>query len=133
TMRRISLRGQLVRGEGVISLARGFMHAGCPSTVMSLWSVDDCATSDIMVHFYRSLKAGQRKDEAIRQAKFDYLANISDKSMAHPYYWAAFVQFGQTEALTLKAGTPFTYWWLSLLLLPVLLIFWGRNRSIGKT
>lgn len=43
--------GKLIRGEGIMSLARGFIYAGCPSIVMSLWPVDDQSTSTIMKDF----------------------------------------------------------------------------------
>ena len=53
--------GKIKRGEGIQSLSSGFAFAGVPSTVMSLWKVPDQATADIMVRFYKNLKAGQRK------------------------------------------------------------------------
>ncbi|MEM9819870.1 MAG: CHAT domain-containing protein [Bacteroidota bacterium] len=117
--------GQLVRGEGVMSLARGFIHAGCPSTVMSLWSVDDCTTSQMMLYFYQALQQKQQKDEAIRQAKLDYLSEVTDPSMAHPYYWAAFVQFGETAPLALN---HFNWYW-PLLIGLVFLVFSMLFRS----
>ncbi len=91
--------GKLVKGEGTLSLSRSFTYAGCPSTLMSLWSIDDCATSEIMIAFYYFLSEGQSKDEALRSAKLDYLAKSSDRAKAHPYYWAGFVQTGKTEAI----------------------------------
>ena len=96
--------GQLVKGEGVMSLSRGFIHAGCPSTVMSLWSVNDCATSDIMVKFYEYLQNDFAKNQALRLAKIDFL-NKSNKVQNHPYYWAAFVQSGNTDKLESKKLT----------------------------
>ncbi|MEL6866822.1 MAG: CHAT domain-containing protein, partial [Bacteroidota bacterium] len=90
--------GKLIKGEGVMSLARGFILAGCPSTLMSLWAVDDCSTSGIMVRFYENLRAGKTKDEALRQAKLEHIKS-ADKANAHPYYWAAFVQFGDAQAM----------------------------------
>lgn len=90
--------GKLASGEGVMSLSRGFAYAGCPSMLMSLWSVDDCATADIMVAFYRFLEAGLSKPMALQSAKLDYLQKAG-KAAAHPFYWAAFVNLGNTEAL----------------------------------
>ena len=90
--------GKLVKGEGIMSLSRGFIHAGCPSVVMSLWSVNDGSTSDIMKRFYQNLSKGKSKDSALKQAKLDYL-NSSKKAFQHPFYWAAFVQFGDTSEL----------------------------------
>ncbi len=112
-------RGELVEGEGVISLARNFIQAGCPSVVMSLWSVDDCATSDIMVGFYDQLKAGQPKNEALRQAKLNFL-NQADRVYSHPYYWAAFVQIGQTQPLDIHLP-----WWQSNIALIAMLLLAG--------
>ena len=90
--------GQLVKGDGVLSLSKGFVHAGCPSAVMSLWSVDDYSTSEIMIDFYDYLKKGYAKDEALRKAKLDFLTS-ADKVKKHPFFWAAFVQMGDPVAL----------------------------------
>lgn len=93
--------GKLIKGEGVMSLSTGFISAGCPSTVMSLWSLDDCATLDLMLLFYSYLKKGLAKDQALRKAKLDFIAN-SDKVHQQPYYWAAFVQMGNYRPLELN-------------------------------
>jgi len=109
--------GELIKGEGVMSLARSFINAGCASTLMSLWSVDDCATSDIMVHFYEGIKGGEKKEEALQNAKLNYLQSSSRTKM-HPYYWAAFVPFGDMAPIQLQSQ------WNSLLyLLPIVLLF----------
>ncbi len=100
--------GKLLRGEGVMSLTRGFMLAGSQSVLTSLWSVDDCATSDIMVNFYRGLKKKLSKDEALRQSKLDYLAS-ADQNGRHPYYWAAFVQFGSAAPLPYEHSSLWIY------------------------
>ena len=68
-----------------MSLAKGFTQAGVPSIVTSLWAVDDCATSNMMIQFYKHLKEGESKDEALRNAKLTYL-QTSDKIHAHPFY-----------------------------------------------
>ncbi|GJM32192.1 MAG: hypothetical protein DHS20C18_11930 [Saprospiraceae bacterium] len=92
--------GRLVKGEGIMSLTRGFFLAGSRSVLTSLWAVDDCATSAIMSGFYKNLVAGHSKDIALRQAKLSFLEQ-ADKVNTHPYYWAAFVQLGNFEALDL--------------------------------
>ena len=88
-----------------MSLARGFLNAGCASTVMSMWSVDDCATSTIMLDFYKKLKAGQPKDRALQSAKLMYLQTAS-KTKLHPYYWAPFVQFGDEASMSFDRRWP---------------------------
>lgn len=118
--------GKLVRGEGVMSLSKGFIHAGCPSTVISLWSVDDCATSDIMIRFYEQLGRGQSKDGALQNAKLNYLETV-DKLHQHPYYWAAFVQMGNFDPLQQK-GWPRAYYLVLGLILVAGGVFWNRSR-----
>ncbi|MCB0842082.1 MAG: CHAT domain-containing protein, partial [Bacteroidetes bacterium] len=65
--------GVMHRGEGIFSLARAFMYAGVPSIITSLWKARDLPTQQIMAIFYKNLKAGMSKDEALRQAKLSYL------------------------------------------------------------
>ncbi|MEM9547928.1 MAG: CHAT domain-containing tetratricopeptide repeat protein [Bacteroidota bacterium] len=113
--------GELLKGEGVMNLARGFINAGCSSTLMSMWSVDDCATSELMQLFYEGIKNGLNKDEALRQAKITYL-NSATKTKLHPYYWAAFVPFGDMKALELSGGL-FSGFGLPLLLSLGFLVF----------
>ncbi len=120
--------GKLVKGEGVMSLSRGFILAGCPSTLMSLWSVDDCTTSDLMFAFYKNLKDGLPKDQALQKAKIQHL-KTADKATAHPYYWAAFVQSGNAEAIDFNAGLLGSYWPWILLSLGLVLFFYRKFSS----
>lgn len=98
--------GKLLKGEGMMSLARNFTQAGCQSTVMSLWPVNDCSTSSIMNYFYKNLAKGQNKKLALRDARLTYL-ETTNKLERHPYYWAAFVQFGNSKALNFHQPFPF--------------------------
>lgn len=90
--------GKLQQGEGVMSMARSFLLAGSASVLTSLWAVDDCATSDIMLRYYQFLKSGETKDRAIQQSKLAFLAT-ADRERSHPYYWAPFVQIGDTAPI----------------------------------
>ncbi len=93
--------GKLVRGEGMMSLARGFMYAGCPSIIMSLWPVDDQSTSILMRNFYGYIKEGQKKDEALRNAKLKFLKS-SDEVKSNPFYWSGMIFVGDTNPIPLK-------------------------------
>jgi CHAT domain-containing protein len=93
-----SAAGKTASGEGVFSIARGFFYSGANSIVSSLWNVNDKATADIMVDFYKGLKNGERKSEALRTAKINYL-QASSLSDASPYYWASFVLIGENNAM----------------------------------
>ena len=108
--------GELKRGEGIISLARGFTFAGASSIVTSLWSVDDANTKNLMEDFYRHLKSGKSKDEALWQAKIDHL-NKSTNPGAHPFYWAAFIPIG--DMTPLKMNFPL---WASILITIIFLM-----------
>jgi len=80
--------GKEVRGEGLIGLTRGFMYAGSPRVVASLWKVDDVATAELMKIFYQKmLKDKMRPAAALRAAK---VAMWKTKRWNSPYYWAAF-------------------------------------------
>ncbi|MGQ0703555.1 MAG: CHAT domain-containing protein, partial [Gemmatimonadales bacterium] len=86
--------GQEIEGEGLVGLTRGFMYAGTPRVVASLWKVDDKATADLMKHFYQGM-LGPRKlrpAEALRAAQ---LAVAGQKRWHSPYYWAGFVLQGE--------------------------------------
>jgi CHAT domain-containing protein/Tfp pilus assembly protein PilF len=93
--------GKIVKGEGMLCLARGFMYAGCPSLVMTLWEIDDKSGAELMKSFYGYLSDGKAKDEALRLAKLDYI-NSSDKLKTNPYYWAGYINFGNNQPLQLK-------------------------------
>ena len=89
-------------GEGIFSMARGFAYAGSPSMVMSLWDVDDRATSRLMELFYGFLSQGNSVSEAIRQAKLQYIKDSDDSRLANHYYWAAFIPLGDTKPVIKK-------------------------------
>jgi CHAT domain-containing protein len=85
--------GKEVKGEGLIGLTRGFMYAGAARVVVSLWSVNDKATADLMTKFYQKmLKQGQRPAAALRSAQVEMW---KQKQWQSPYYWAAFTMQGE--------------------------------------
>ncbi|MDJ0715809.1 MAG: CHAT domain-containing protein [Prochloraceae cyanobacterium] len=85
--------GQNVRGEGIVGLTRGFMYAGSPRVVVSLWSVADEATAEFMSRFYTNfLKKGLTATEALRATQLEMQQETKWKS---PYFWAAFTLQGE--------------------------------------
>jgi CHAT domain-containing protein len=85
--------GEDVRGEGLIGLTRGFMHAGASSVVASLWKVDDEATAELMKYFYTNmLKNGMRPAAALREAQNTLR---QDPHWSSPHYWAGFTLQGE--------------------------------------
>jgi len=90
--------GKLQKGEGVMSLARGFFNTGANSVVSTLWKADDQSTQKIITDFYTYLKNGSSKSEALRQAKLIYLKNHS-LSEVSPYYWSSLILIGNPEPM----------------------------------
>lgn len=85
--------GKELRGEGLVGLTRGFMYAGSPRVVASLWSVEDRATATLMKRFYRYLLSEDMPAAtALRKAQLDLASKPQFKS---PYYWAGFSLQGE--------------------------------------
>jgi CHAT domain-containing protein/Tfp pilus assembly protein PilF len=85
--------GKEIRGEGLIGLTRGFMYAGAPRVVASLWDVSDEATARLMNRFYEGmLKRGLRPAAALRQVQ---LSLWKERRWKSPSYWAGFVFQGE--------------------------------------
>lgn len=97
--------GQMLRGEGVISVARAFTSAGAASVVQSHWAVNDANTRSLMAFFYQNLKAGQPKDLALQVAQTQYLRQYRGEE-AHPYFWAGFALVGSARPLSGFKKTP---------------------------
>ncbi|HEX5731543.1 MAG TPA: CHAT domain-containing protein [Blastocatellia bacterium] len=87
-------RGKLLRGEGIVGLARAFLYSGAQSCIVTLRAVSDVATADFMIGFYKHLTADAGTALALRQAKLEMLAG---KLTRHPYYWAFFVLIGASN------------------------------------
>jgi len=119
--------GKLHRGEGVFSLARNFIAAGAKSVVNSLWKVDDESTSRLMGYFYENLAKGQRKSEALRNAKLTFLEN-ADAMTSHPYFWSGFVLIGDDSPIVKKSNK---IWWIPGGLLLLIAVGWITHKRIN--
>ena len=85
--------GREIRGEGLVGLTRGFMYAGTPSVVASLWDVRDQATSELMSRFYETMfKEQKRPAAALRAAQ---VSMWKEKRFSAPYFWAGFILQGE--------------------------------------
>jgi CHAT domain-containing protein len=85
--------GKEIKSEGLVGLTRGFMYAGAPRVVASLWQVSDLASAELMKRFYtRLLQQRQRPAAALRHAQLEM---ARDPRWASPYFWAGFVLQGE--------------------------------------
>ncbi len=123
--------GPLQKGEGIISLARGFSYAGAKSIVTTLWSINDLRTKDIMVLFYKNIKKGLQKDKALWEAKKDFIEENEDGK--HPHYWAGIIPIGDMSSIELN-NNPFFWYYLSIggvVFLLSSLLFWYRKKRVN--
>lgn len=119
--------GALDAGEGVRSLGYSFAYAGCPSLVMSLWSIDEQSSSAIIARFYELLADGMPKHEALRRAKLDHLAK-AEGELALPYYWAGLVLVGDVDPVNLDGRFPWGFALLALGVAVLALLAFRRLR-----
>ena len=78
-------------GDELLGLARGFLYAGTPSLLVSLWTVNDRSTAQLMRHFYEGLQRGVSKARALQDAVLEVKT-----AFPHPYYWAPFILMGKS-------------------------------------
>ena len=125
--------GKQMKGEGVFSLARGFAAAGIPSTVTTLWEIDEKATYQLTELFYKYLKEGNTGDVAIQKAKLEFIAR-NDVEYALPYYWAPTILIGQTGVLQQGPGAAMmlTYAFVGIALIVVIGVIIRKRYSDSK-
>ncbi|MCH2042497.1 MAG: CHAT domain-containing protein [Saprospiraceae bacterium] len=129
--------GQLQEGEGIMSLARGFVYARVPSLVMTLWKTNDYVSMQLVQSFYQNLAKGLTQDKALQAAKLEYLENCSEVA-AHPHYWAPFIHFGDTcpIQLNIKESSSgyrnYSIGAVAIILLS-LIVVWRRKRHKSRT
>lgn len=119
--------GQLVRGEGLMSLSRAFAYAGCPNIITSLWKAEDKTTAFITkrLHFY--LQKNFSKDQALRRAKLDLLKSHEiEPRFKSPNYWAHLVFIGSYT----QQRSSYGLWWITgSVILAAFLIFILLNKK----
>ena len=119
--------GTMVRGEGLISLARGFQYAGVPSLVAAQWRVDDYSGSEVMIDFARNLKRGNSKSIALQKAQLSFIAN-ADPLRSHPYFWASYQIIGFNGPLLYPTIIRVALW--MVLGIAFLIIIWVISRKL---
>jgi CHAT domain-containing protein/HEAT repeat protein/TolB-like protein len=83
--------GDILSGDDVVSLENAFIYAGAASVLATLWKVDDESTAELMGEFYKNMKGGMTKTEALTAAQRKLRSN---PKFDHPYYWAGFTLRG---------------------------------------
>lgn len=113
--------GRFYSGEGVFSFNRGFAAMGIPSSVSNLWSIDNLSTYRITELFYKYLADGLPLDVALQKAKLEFIRSGATREKQLPYYWAASIVIGKTNAIDFPR--PFNRMWIAYGVLALLLGF----------
>ncbi|MDY8137837.1 CHAT domain-containing tetratricopeptide repeat protein [Aquimarina sp. 2201CG5-10] len=122
--------GEVRRGEGVLSLARGFFKSGANTVVPSLWNTNDKATATITGDFYKNLSEGKTKSEALHLAKLNYL-HSNEGAEASPHYWAPLVLIGDTSTL-IPESNGYWIWLLIGVIVLIIVMFSYRSFKTSK-
>ncbi len=101
-------QGEYKKGEGIMSIARAFSNSGAKSVISSLWDINQKSSDKIILEFYKNLKKGQSKSQALKVAKLNYISANNNTSEASPYYWSGIILLGDKSAI-LKTDNKFIY------------------------
>lgn len=123
--------GKLQKGQGMLSLSKGFYYAGAKSLVNTLWKINDKSSVKLMKYFYEGLSNGQGKSEALRKAKLKYLASTDDNLLKHPYYWSAFVVSGDVSPISPNHFWEYTV--MGVLILGIVLLYIVGRRNFFRS
>jgi len=107
-----SADGNLIGGEGIISIARGFNYSGCPSLLATQWKIDDESGTELIMGFAKGIKNGLGVAKSLQNAQIDFIAN-ADPLRSHPYFWAAYQVYGSDNPVMFSSR----FRWLVYLLL----------------
>jgi hypothetical protein len=113
-----------------MSLARAFIYAGVPNLVMTLWTVSDRQSYELMLGFYRQLIAGRSTETALRRAKLEFLEQATP-SYQHPQYWAGYILVGNPDKFFMSR---LFRWIIPILLVALIMVpgFIFMRRIIGR-
>jgi len=85
--------GRQVSGEGTMGMGRAFQYAGARSVLMSMWSVAEDSSIQLVQAFFRYLAQGKGKVEALKLAR----ADLRNSGYDHPFFWAPFILVGESR------------------------------------
>lgn len=120
--------GQLVGGEGVMSLSRALSYAGCSNLITSLWKAEDNATAYISSQFYAYLGKGNNIARSLQLAKLDLLQNGKYAQFHSPQYWSHLVFVGSPS----EKESGYFLWIIGSLLVVFLGMFWAFRKTLGQ-
>ena len=120
--------GQMKEGEGMLSLSYAMQYAGCASTIMSLWKIDESSSTAIFSKFYQSLSDGNSISDALHSSKLDFLRDEKNVNLQHPYYWAGTVFMGLDHVVPLQPKSINYSLWLIIAIVLIVSLVIGVKR-----
>ncbi len=124
--------GEVVLGEGIISVARGFLYAGARSAITTIWQISDSKSGDLLQLFYKKLLLGTPKDESLWQAKKEYKATFGNHALlGHPLFWAGFIPIGDMSPLEIQSQSGSEKYFivaLAVIASLLVLLFWKSKK-----
>mgnify|MGYP005844273663 CR=1 FL=1 len=122
--------GKLQKGEGAMSMARGFQFAGAKNSLFSLWKINDFAAAQVITNFYENYKKTNSFFESNYSSKTDYLDNTQiSNAKKSPYYWSAFVYYGVVDS---TSSNYYAQLFSGILLIVLLLCYDSITRFLTK-
>lgn len=91
-----SASGKIYNGEGVQGMSKSFLLGGAGNILSSLWNASEASSMEITTSFLKNVHTGKPMDQALHQAKLDYLSTV-EPNKRHPYYWANFIILGEVD------------------------------------
>lgn len=119
--------GMLYSGEGILSLARGFIYSGSLSVVMSMWEIEDKSGTEVVKMFYDNLEKGYSKSVSLKRARTAFLKD-ADQLRSHPYFWSSMVIYGNDSALYSNNKLKIAVLVISILLIVASVFYYLRRR-----
>jgi len=117
--------GKFYQGEGVFSFNRGFASLGIPASITNLWDVENKSTYEITELFYKYLSSGLPIDVSLQKAKLEFIQN-APKGKKLPYYWAASILAGRSEAILQNKPFPWKDLLVVLTLMGLTFFVWRK-------
>lgn len=118
--------GQMHQSEGMLSLARAFSYAGCPSIATTLWATNDASSAYLTERFHYHLKSGLDKDVALQKAKIDFLESDFGKRFNHPHFWGNMILIGEEGSVFVNLYKKITLY--SFIIISLAVIFFSVKR-----
>ncbi|MBC7873692.1 MAG: CHAT domain-containing protein, partial [Ferruginibacter sp.] len=118
--------GQLIKGEGLMSLSRAFASAGCPNIITSLWKAEDKTTAFLTQQLHYYLDKNYTTDKALQQARMDLLKSEDiDPRFKSPNYWGHLIFIGDYE----PRHNSSNWWWIAITFITGAIIYIVISRK----